>query len=85
MFFPKGVALKIIWSELRWQLEFDEDFDSKPLMYSVAAVVVPLVILYIASLKSKTAGNILFKLNLFSKGTVHMLFSRDKKWKKNKR
>lgn len=84
MFLPKGVSLKMFWSDLRWQLEFDDDFDSKPFVYSVAAIIVPLAVLYVASLKNKTAGNILFKLNLFSKGTVHMLFSRDKKFKKPK-
>lgn len=84
MFLPKGVALKVLWSDLRWQLEFDEDFDSKPFLFSLAAVVMPLAFLYVASLKNQTAGNILFKLNLFTKGTVHMLFSRDKKWKKSK-
>jgi len=83
-FFPKGVSLKMFWSDLRWQLEFDDDFDSRPFMYSCAAIVMPLVLLYIASLKNKTANNILFKLNLFSKGTVHMVVSRDKKWKKAK-
>lgn len=82
MFFPKGVALKVFWSDLRWQLEFDDDFDSKPLLFSVAAIIMPLALLYVASLKNKTAGNILFKLKLFSKGTLHMLLSRDKKWKK---
>jgi broad specificity phosphatase PhoE len=83
-FLPKGVALKVFWSDLRWQLEFSDDFDSQPFFFSVAAIVVPLTILYVASLKNRTAGNILFKLNLFSKGTIHMLFSRDKKWKKMK-
>lgn len=78
----KGIHLKVL-KDLRWQLEFDEEFDTKPFLFSIGAIIMPLVVLYIASLKNKTAGNILFKLQLFSKGTIHMFVSRDKKWKKS--